>query len=216
MPNRLARMARMCEEFVGAAAGHELGVVVQVRHEQGLRSRAIRGIQRFNVGPRHRVLYVSEREFFAEVGDASLAVARAEHQHYVLHRGSWGVPTPSTPSARDVATAVRAARATTQARAWMRQGGPEAFVARARRVGATAPRMSPEQRLRVREVIAVTDRIIAGPDGCMRRVLVECMLVREAAESAIFLGLNVRSTGHAFFEDAATSPRFDVMTRLEP
>ncbi len=214
LPTRLSRMARMCEGFVGVPLGHELCVQVQVRPEQGLRSRMIRGVQRLNMGPRHRVLYVSEREFFSEVRDAGLAVARAESQHYVLHRGPWGVAIPAEPSPRDVVTAARAARAVSKARAWVRGSAPEVYIARARGAGADAPSLSPEQRLRVREVIAMTDRVVAGPDGCLRRVLAECMMVREAAESVILLGLNVRGTGHAYFEGDATSPKYDVTHRF--
>lgn len=215
LPNRLARMARLCEAFVGAPQGFEVCVEVHVHPEQGLRSRAVRGVQRFNVGPRHRVLYVSEREFFAEVRDASLAVARAEHRRYIIHRGPWGPPTPAAPSTQDIATVGKAVRACLMAGPWLRELGPNALIMKARALGRNAPSMGAAQRLRVREVVAAVDRLTPGPRGCLRRVVAECMLVREAAADVVCLGLNVRSTGHAYFEGDATSPNYDVTTRLE-
>lgn len=215
LKNRLSRMARLCDAFVGAAPGHEVTVGVRVFPDQDLSSRPIRGVQRFSMGPRHRILYVSEREFYREVRDASLAVARAAHQEYVVHRGAWGVPVPASPSPLDVLTAARAARALRKASQLIRRSGPDAFVAKAREIGKVAPSMTPEQRLRAREVIASIDRLVPGRRGCLRRVVAECMLVREASDDVICLALNVGSTGHAYFEGDATSPRFDVTMRLE-
>jgi Transglutaminase-like superfamily len=94
-----------------------------------------------------------------------------------------------------------------------RRQGPALLLPRLRKRGARSPIRSDPQRVLLRRMIRVLDRLIPGGENCYRRALLEISVDAEAAQRPIHLGLRVPGgprSGHAWLGDSSQAEAYDA------
>jgi SAM-dependent methyltransferase len=153
--------------------------------------------------------FANEAEVIAEL-DAAGLVYRGRISSYVAatrsEARSSATASPSSSLVTELARVIAALPRIERAR---RSLGPGPLVALVRRHAVGAERRDPASRARLRQVIAICDRLVPFGGGCYRRSLLEIALDAGAAEEPLLLGLRGEE-GHAWLQSSAPAERFDV------
>ena len=151
-------------------------------------------------------LYFTHDELLDEASLAGLGLVTWESSTFVFERGASRRPVVSPRSG--VPSLVRAVIAADL----LRRGSPREALARARSRGEREIERTREERLALRERLALVEGLVPPRANCFRRVLAEILLDRGAATDAVIFSLDLATDGHAHFRSDPNGPprRYDV------
>jgi hypothetical protein len=151
-------------------------------------------------------LYFTHDELLDEAALAGLGLVAWENATFVFERSSFRGPVVSPRS-----TLASLVRAVVMAD-FLRRGSPREALARARSRGEREIARTREERLALRERLALVEGLVPPRANCFRRVLAEILLDRGAASDAVIFSLDPATTGHAHFHSDPNGPprRYDV------
>jgi hypothetical protein len=162
------------------------------------------GSRFFPGGPTH--LYFAHDELLAEAEESGLGLESWENATFVFRPGV--VPRAKVSARAGIPHLIKAVIEADV----LRRASPREALARARARGEREVARTREERLALRESLALVEALVPPRANCFRRVLAEIVLDRGAAQDTVVFSLDLASDGHAHFRGDPNGPprRYDV------